>query len=219
MSRRKLAKFEENYLRKNVIEQRKSIYDQIKGNWNKEVFKNDNPIVLELACGNGEYSTGMASIFPDKNFIGVDIKGDRLWNGSTEAIDNELNNVAFLRCQILNLPNFFEKNEVDEIWIVFPDPRPRSRDAKRRLTHSRFLNIYQNILKNGGWLRFKTDSFPLFEYTLEELEGIKTSDLEYTKDLYNSDLIEEHYGINTRYEKMFSKKGFKINYLKFKFDQ
>ncbi|WP_020528531.1 tRNA (guanosine(46)-N7)-methyltransferase TrmB [Flexithrix dorotheae] len=218
MSRRKLAKFEENNKRNNVIEPGKPIYEQVKGNWNNKVFNNDNPIVLELACGNGEYSTGMANVFPEKNFIGVDVKGDRIFNGSTVAINNNLNNVAFLRCQILTLQNFFEENEVDEIWIVFPDPRPRSRDEKRRLTHPRYLNIYENILKEDSWIRFKTDSLPLFEYTLEVLEETRIKDLTYTKDLYNSDLLEEHFGIKTRYENMFSEKGFKINYLKFKFE-
>ncbi|GAA4847603.1 tRNA (guanosine(46)-N7)-methyltransferase TrmB [Algivirga pacifica] len=219
MSRKKLKKFAENEERYNVVQPGKAFYENCKGNWKKEHFKNDNPIVLELACGRGEYTTGLAAHHPDKNFIGVDLKGDRLWYGSNVAEKEGLTNVAFLRCHIQNLEQYFASNEISEIWIVHPDPRPKDRDAKRRLTHPRFLNIYKNLLEEGGLMRFKTDSKPLFEYSVETAvrERLFIEDL--TFDLYESDLLEEHFGITTRYERKFTAEGHMIHYMRFRFDK
>ncbi|MEQ8425633.1 MAG: tRNA (guanosine(46)-N7)-methyltransferase TrmB, partial [Cyclobacteriaceae bacterium] len=165
----KLARFKIISERDNVLEPGKELYFSIKGNWNEAYFKNRNPITLELACGRGEYTVGMAERFPDRNFVGVDIKGDRIWKGSTWATEKKLENAAFLRTQIHLLENFFEDEEVDEIWLTFPDPRPKKRDIKRRLCNNGFLNLYKKILKPSGIFRLKTDNTDLFNFTLEEL--------------------------------------------------
>lgn len=218
MGRSKLLRFRDNAERANVLEPGKAIYSEIKGQWREKQFKNDNPLVLELACGYGEYSTGLAGVFPEKNFIGVDIKGSRLWKGSGIAIEENLTNVAFLRTRIHALDDFFCADEVNEIWIVFPDPRPRKSDEKRRLTHSRFLDLYKRLVRGGGYIRLKTDNDELFQYTLEVLESRNdVTDLVFTDDLYHSPLREEHFGIRTRYERMFEAEGKTIKYLKFKF--
>lgn len=214
----KLKRFEINASRENVIEPGKEIYEKIKGHWKESYFKNENPMTVELACGRGEYSVGLARKFPQQNFLGVDVKGDRLWKGSTWAFDENLKNVGFLRTQILNIESFFEENEIDEIWLTFPDPRPRKRDVKRRLTSPRFLEMFKKILKQDGWFRFKTDNTNLFDYTLEEL-NLRSDilDLKFTHDLYESDLREEGFDIKTRYEEIFSAQGEKIKYLRFRF--
>ncbi|MCB0495979.1 MAG: tRNA (guanosine(46)-N7)-methyltransferase TrmB [Cyclobacteriaceae bacterium] len=216
--RKKLARFAENAQRSNVLEPGKPLYETIKGNWNKIQFKNDNPITLELACGRGEYTVGLAQHSSASNFIGIDLKGDRIWKGSGQAIELGLEHVAFLRTQIHDLLNFFEPNEVAEIWLTFPDPRPRDRDIRRRLTNPRFMEMYKTVLRPEGWFRFKTDNTGLFEYTLEVLaERDDILDLEFTKDLYTSPLKAEHFGIKTKYEKLFSDAGEKIKYLKLRF--
>lgn len=214
----KLKRFEIIAGRENVIEPGKEIFKTIKGKWNSEYFKRDKPITLELACGRGEYTVGMARLFPERNFIGVDKKGDRLWKGSTWAVEDQLANVAFLRTEILFIESFFEASEVDEIWLTFPDPRPRIRDIKRRLSSSRYINMYKKLLPPEGYFRFKTDNTDLFNFTLEEL-GYRNDliDFEYTHDLYESSLRPECYDIKTRYEEMFAAKGEKIKYLRFKF--
>jgi tRNA (guanine-N7-)-methyltransferase len=214
----KLKRFEINAGRENVIEPGKELYLQVKGRWKELYFKNPNPMTVELACGRGEYSVGLARKFPLQNFVGVDLKGDRLWKGSTWAFEEGLKNVAFLRTQILNIEAFFDEAEVDEIWLTFPDPRPRKRDIKRRLTSPRFLQMFKKILKPDGWFRFKTDNTPLFDYTLEELAQRKdVLELQHTYDLYSSELRAECHDIKTRYEEMFSAQGEKIKYLRFKF--
>lgn len=190
----------------------------IKGKWNATFFKNDNPIVLELGCGRGEYSVGLAKEYPGKNFIGIDVKGDRIWFGSTMAIENNLTNVGFLRAQIEHLEQYFEEGEVSEIWITFPDPRPKVRDEKRRLTSPRFLNLYQKIVSQKGIIHLKTDNTPLYEYTLDVIKDFSTSLLANTDDLYNSMWDEEHLGIKTRFERSYFEKGFNIKYLKFYFN-
>jgi len=214
----KLKKFDVIASRDNVLQRGKELYTKIRGNWNDLYFKNDQPITVELACGRGEYSVGLASRFPGKNFIGVDMKGDRLWKGSTLAVEQSLTNVGFLRTQILDIEAFFTPGEVDEIWLTFPDPRPRHRDAKRRLTSPRFMDIFKKLLKPGQYFRLKTDNTPLFDYTLQEL-ALRTDieDLQHTRDLYNSGLRDECFDIKTRYEEMFSAKGEKIKYLRFRF--
>lgn len=216
----KLKRFEIIGARDNVIEPGKEIFHTIRGEWNKRYFKNDHPITLELACGRGEYSVGLARHSPERNFIGIDKKGDRLWKGSTWAVEEGLHNVAFLRTQILYLESFFEPEEVDEIWLTFPDPRPRKRDIKRRLTNGRFLDMYKALLKPGGYFRFKTDNTDLFNYTLEELSYRNDlEDYQYTHDLYESSLRAECFDIKTKYEEMFTLKGERIKYLRFRFKQ
>ena len=202
----------------NVIEPSKPAYQTIKGHWRKEFFKNENPITLELACGRGEYTVGLSKLFPEKNFIGVDIKGERIWKGSMTALQEQLHNAAFLRTQILLIDNFFEPGEVNEIWLTFPDPRPRKRDIKRRLTSPRFIEIFKRLLQKGGYVRLKTDNTKLYEYTLEQIQmRSDITDLASTADVYNSSLENECFGIKTRYEQEFSQKGEKIKYLRFRF--
>ena len=147
-----------------MIEPGKEIFESIRGNWRRDFFQNDHDIVVELACGRGEYSTGLGSIFKEKNFIGVDIKGNRIWVGSKKARLEGLDNVAFLRTQIDHLTKFFEPGEINEIWIVFPDPRPKNSDEHRRLTSPKYLEIYKNLIDTGGTIHFKTDNSGLFEY-------------------------------------------------------
>lgn len=213
----KLKRFEIIAGRDNVIEPGKELFNTIKGKWNS-YFKNDNPITIELACGRGEYSVNLARQFPDRNYIGIDKKGDRLWKGSTWAVEDELENVAFLRTGILFIESFFEQAEVDEVWLTFPDPLPRKRDAKRRLSSTRYLDMYKKILKRDGYFRFKTDNTDLFNFTLEELSYRNDLvDLHYTHDLYNSSLRPECFDIKTKYEEMFSAKGEVIKYLRFRF--
>jgi tRNA (guanine-N7-)-methyltransferase len=215
--KRKQERFKIIEERQNVIEPSKAHYLQMKGKW-KEHFKNEKPITVELACGRGEYSIGLGKIFPERNFIGVDIKGERIWKGSTQAVEHDLVNVAFLRTQILLLENFFAEGEIDEIWMTFPDPRPRKRDIKRRLTSPRFLTMYKSLLRPGGMVRLKTDNTALFEYTLEELSVREDiDDLRYTRDLYESELRPECFDIRTRYEEEFTAKGERIKYLRFRF--
>lgn len=216
--KRKLERFKVIESQPNVVEPTKEFYHSIKGNWNKDFFKNDNPITVELACGRGEYTIGLAKLFPDRNYIGVDIKGERIWKGSTTATQNNLTNAAFLRTMILLVENFFAEGEISEIWITFPDPRPRVRDIKRRLTSARFLSIYKRLLKPGGYVRLKTDNTGFYEFTLEELsQRDDIVDLTFTDDVYNSELRPECFDIKTKYEQMFAAKGERIKYLRFQF--
>lgn len=213
-TRNKLEKFE--YIKQSplVLEWKKEGFETIKGSW-ADFFKNDNPITLELGCGRGEYTVGLARVFPDRNHIGVDIKGNRLWKGTKTATEEGLTNVAFLRTQILMIDNFFEAGEVDEIWITFPDPRPKESDIKRRLMSPRFLRLYEKFLKKGGVLHLKTDNEPLFDYALEVFREEKKEVLVNTKDLYSHpDLLKEHHGIQTAFETKFLAEGIKIKYLR-----
>lgn len=218
-TRNKLEKFAHNKTCPIVLEVGKDIFENIKGKWHSDFFKNDNPITLELGCGKGEYTVGLAGEFPERNHIGVDIKGDRIWKGATLANEQGLNNVGFLRTQILLIEKFFEPGEVDEIWITFPDPRPRDRDIRRRLTFPRFLNLYKNILKPGGIVHFKTDNHGLFEYTCETLEELGIKPMVCTWDLYKQpELVAEHHGIQTTFEKTYLAKGTPIKYMRFVFE-
>ena len=216
--KRKLERFKIIEERTNVIEPTKPIYKTIKGKWREEHFKNDKPITVELACGRGEYSVGLGRLFPERNFIGVDVKGERIWKGSTVAVEENLANVAFLRTHILLIENFFEPGEIDEVWLTFPDPRPTKRDIKRRLTSPRFMEMYKRLLKPGGYVRLKTDNTILYEYTLEEAQNrTDISDLKFTNDVYASELRPECFDIKTRYEEAFAAKGETIKYLRFHF--
>src|SRR5690606_20979684 len=218
MGRKKLERFRQNEMNRNVIQQGKDIFDRIKGAWNKEQFQNDRPLTVELACGRGEFTVGLARQYPERNFIGVDIKGSRIWKGSTIAIAEGLENVAFLRSQIEVLDKFFDQGEIDELWITFPDPRPREGDEKKRLTSPRFLDMYKPMIKPDGVVHLKTDNTGLFLYSQEVL--LNREDVQImvsTHDFYASSHRDEHYGIQTRYEKMFSEQGEKIKYLRFKF--
>ena len=216
MTRRKQHRFLQNAVSSNVIEVGKPLYKTIKGNWHRDYFANPNPIVLELACGKGEYTVGLAQAFPNKNFIGVDIKGDRIARGSKLAESLGLTNVAFLRTDINFLHEFFQHEEVSEIWVTFPDPQPRPKQEKHRLTHPRFLRIYQQLLIPGGTFHLKTDNPDLFAYSVEQVHTMNWTDLQSTTDLYQSPLNEIHLGIKTKYEQLFFDKGFTINYLQCK---
>ena len=218
MSRKKLVRFKENEENPNVVQAGKDIFETIKGNWNSVQFQNENPIVVELACGRGEFTVGLGRVFTTQNFIGVDIKGSRIWKGSSTATAEGIHNVAFLRTQIEQLDKFFAPGEINELWITFPDPFPRDGDEKRRLTSPRFLEMYKPLLKSGGTVHFKTDNTGLFDYSLELFKSREDIELiGFTHDFYQSEWKDDHFGIQTRYEKMFSEKGEKIKYLKFKF--
>ncbi|MDX1628369.1 MAG: tRNA (guanosine(46)-N7)-methyltransferase TrmB [Fulvivirga sp.] len=218
MSRGKLKRFADNEKRENIIQEGKPVFENIKGHWSEDYFKNDHPITVELACGRGEYTVGLARKFPDQNFIGVDIKGDRIWKGSGIAIEEGLENVAFLRTQIQQMDKFFAKGEVDEIWITFPDPRPKDRDEKRRITNPRFMDLYKSLVADDAWIRLKTDNTQLFDYTRDVLNNRKDiKNMKYTYDLYYSEYKDECHGIRTRFEKKFSEIGHDIKYLKFQF--
>ena len=195
-----------------MVQPGKDFFDHAKGHWHKLFFKNNNPIVLELACGRGEYTVWLAQHYPAKNFIGVDIRGDRMGKGLQEADVLWLTNFAFLRTIIHHIDQFFAEDEVEEIWIVHPDPRPKSRDAKRRLTHPRFLSMYEHILKPRWLLRLKTDDIDLFSYSLNMLHQKWWIILSQTHDLYQSDLLQDHYGIQTHYEKKFVGQWHTIHY-------
>lgn len=214
----KLERFRIISERANVIEPGKELFGIIKGQWNNLYFTNSRPMTVELACGRGEYAVALAKLFPERNYIGVDIKGDRIWKGSTLALEQNLTNIGFLRANILNLDVFFDAGEVDELWITFPDPRPKKRDIKRRLTSGRFLELYKKVLRPWGYVRLKTDNTGLYEYTLEELgQRADIEDLACTEDVYQSPLRAECFEVKTRYEEMFASQGEKIKYLRFRF--
>jgi len=188
-----------------------------KGNWAVEFFKNDKPVVLELACGKGEYTVNMARLFPEKNFIGIDYKGNRIWRGAKTAVEDGINNVGFLRIQIENLTDYFAPGEVDEIWITFPDPQPQLSREKKRLTSPRFLDMYKILLKPGGMMHLKTDNDGLHQYTHEKIAELGLKQHIRTEDLYHSEFADEVLSIKTYYEKKYLKDNKNINYLKFSF--
>ena len=217
MSRMKNIRFKEIEDNYNVIQEGKLLFKTIKGKWLSDFFNNNNPIVLELGCGKGEYTVGLAKLFPEINFIGIDIKGDRIAIGSNYAIENSLNNVAFVRTKVHDIENFFNDSEVSEIWITFPDPHSLHSGIRRRMTNERFLKIYKKILHGKGMLHIKTDNEPFFDYSVDELNKFGVEDFIQTKDLYNSDFNISHYGIKTRFEEKFTAKGFNIKYLACRF--
>lgn len=189
---------------------------EMKGKWGRSHFKNENPLVLELACGKGDYTLGLARRYPDKNFIGVDIKGNRIWKGASIALEENLDNVAFFRTRIEQIALFFEPAEVDEIWITFPDPFIRKSKANRRLTSAFFINHYRKILKPGGFIHLKTDATSLYEFTLETLAEASACTLHYhDDDIYSKPLYSPELEIKTFYEQMHLEAGKKIKYVKF----
>ena len=188
----------------------------IKGKWKSEVFKNDNPLVVELGCGKGEYSLGLSRKYPDKNFLGVDVKGARMWKGASDANNEGISNVAFLRTRIEFIEYCFAKSEIDEIWITFPDPQIKKKRAKNRLTHPVFLDRYSNILQDNGLIHLKTDSQFLHGYTLGIVEGHQHHLEDAEHDIYNAVLKRENMEIKTHYEKLFLAKNMPISYLRFR---
>ena len=188
----------------------------IKGKWKSAVFKNDNPLVVELGCGKGEYSLGLSRKYPDKNFLGVDVKGARMWKGASDANIEGISNVAFLRTRIEFIEYCFAKSEIDEIWITFPDPQIKKKRAKNRLTHPVFLERYSNILQENGLIHLKTDSQFLHGYTLGIIEGHQHHLEDAEHDIYNAVLKRENMEIKTHYEKLFLAKNMPISYLRFR---
>jgi tRNA (guanine-N7-)-methyltransferase len=189
------------------------------GQWSKGFFKNGNPLVLELACGKGEYAVNLARLFPGKNFIGIDYKGNRIWRGAKTALEDGVNNVTFLRIQIETLLDYFAAGEVDEIWITFPDPQPQLSREKKRLTSPRFLDKYKSLLKPGGVVNLKTDNDDLHAYTSEKINEFSLNLHIKTEDLYHSEFVDDVLSIKTYYEKKYLKDNKNINYLKFSFDK
>ena len=189
----------------------------VKGKWNELIFKNNQPITLELACGKGEYTVNLAKKYPERNFIGIDFRGPRIFTGAKIALDEQLTNVAFGRMKIENITNFFATEEVAEIWITFPDPFPKDKHEKHRLTFPKFLERYKQIVKKDAILQLKTDDIDLFRYTKSVIESEKLNLVYYKEDIYATPLDFEVLEIKTFYEKQFLAQGKSINYLQFKF--
>ena len=190
----------------------------MKGKWN-EFFGNDHPITLELACGKGEYAVGLGRLYPEQNFIGIDIKGNRIWRGAKTALEEKLGNVAFIRSAIDQITNYFCPHEVAGIWITFPDPQLRESRSKKRLTHPRFLRLYQQFLAPGGKVHLKTDSPVLYTFTLEVINLFGLSVLYRTEDLYGSAELSEELSIKTHYEGLDIAGSHRIHYICFLIDQ
>jgi tRNA (guanine-N7-)-methyltransferase len=191
---------------------------EIKGNWNEVYFKNANPVILELGCGRGEYTINLAMKYPDKNFIGVDVKGPRLWRGAKTFIENGMNNGAFIRTLIETITDYFAPGEVSEIWVTFPDPQPKPSREQKRLVSRRFLELYKQILKPGGLIHLKTDNEGLFRWATESFEqNNEVAVLASTEDLYQSAFLDELTSIKTTYEGKYLAEGVAIKYVRFIF--
>jgi len=214
----KLRRFEAIKSFDNVFEPVREQDFEHSGKWNENIFKNQNPIVLELGCGKGEYSVGLGTLFSDKNYIGVEIKGNRIYIGAREAIDKNLNNVAFLRTRIDYIDSYFKENEVDEIWLTFSDPQPNK--PRKRLTSTLFINRYRKFLKPGGLIHLKTDSSVLFDSTMEQIKLNEYELVDLRPDLYatvkEGDEEQKIFSIKTHYETLFTKRGHVIKYCCFK---
>ncbi|MES2628078.1 MAG: tRNA (guanosine(46)-N7)-methyltransferase TrmB [Bacteroidota bacterium] len=222
MSKKKQPKFAENLTFPHLFQpELNDVLEgrfEMKGRWSREFFKNEHPIVIELGCGKGEYTIGLAQSDPSKNYIGVDIKGARLWRGSKTVKEKQLSNVAFIRTKIEFIEGFFGEGEVDEIWLTFSDPQPQK--ARKRLTSRAFIERYLKILKPGGTIHLKTDSRLLFNYTMEQIEEFGYVPGTHTFNLYNEldkfpETFRETLQIKTFYEKMWLEKGYPINYVSF----
>jgi len=221
-SKNKLKRFKENETFSNVIQPtRQEVFDdtlKLKGNWSKSFFKNEQPIVLELGCGKGEYSVNLAKMFPEKNFLGIDIKGARFWKGAKTSLEEKITNVGFLRTQIELVDLLFDENEIDEIWITFPDPQIKYKRTKHRMTNPEFLKKYKKILKPKGVVHLKTDSEYMHGYTLGLLQGLGL-EIEYAHhDVYGTtNAPKEVTEIQTYYESQYLAIRKKITYLRFNF--
>ncbi len=221
-SKNKLKRFIQNESFSNVIQpNRQELLSKnfnYKGNWNSLYFKNNNPIIIELGCGRGEYTVNLAKLNPDKNYIGIDIKGARFWRGAKTSIDEKLDNVVFLRTQIELINLVFGKDEVDEIWLTFPDPQIKYQRTKHRLTNPFFINLYKKILKDKGIVHLKTDSEFLHGYTLGILKSFSINLIFSNHDIYkNNNAPDEVINIKTHYEKLFLESNKNISYLSFTF--
>ena len=221
-SKNKLKRFKENETFSNVIQPtRQEVFDdtlKLKGNWSKTFFKNEQPVVLELGCGKGEYSVNLAKMFPEKNFLGIDIKGARFWKGAKTSLEEKIINVGFLRTQIELVDLLFDENEIDEIWITFPDPQIKYKRTKHRMTNPEFLKKYKKILKPKGVVHLKTDSEYMHGYTLGLLQGLDLK-IEYAHhDVYGTtNAPKEVTEIQTYYESQYLAIRKKITYLRFNF--
>ena len=210
MGQKKLVRFEELKSFSNVLQ----FPENMKGQW-KSHFQNDHPVTLELACGKGEYTVDLAKLYPQRNFIGVDLKGNRIWVGAKKALRENIANAAFLRTQIEQIDQYFDKNEVNEIWITFPDPQLRVSKAKKRLTHPRFLRLYKQVIVPGGPIHLKTDSPVLYQFTKRVIEMYNCTTERHTEDLYSENEITDELRIKTYYESLDIAKSSRIYYLRF----
>ncbi|WP_121666987.1 tRNA (guanosine(46)-N7)-methyltransferase TrmB [Mesonia aquimarina] len=220
-SKNKLKRFKENESFSNVIQPKRSEIVEgefkLKGKWASDFFKNNLPVVLELGCGKGEYSVGLAKMFPDKNFLGIDIKGARFWRGAKTALEENMTNVGFLRTQIELVDQIFAENEIDEIWITFPDPQIKYKRTKHRLTNTEFLQKYKKILKPEGVVNLKTDSEFMHGYTLGLLHGEGHEILHANHDVYKNEYSpKEVVGIQTFYENQYLEQNKKITFIQFR---
>lgn len=214
MGHKKLIRFEAIKTFSNVLE-----YPQgMKNKWN-EFFKNDHPITLELACGKGEYAVGLGRLHADRNFIGIDIKGNRIWKGAKTALDEGLSNIAFIRSHIDKVTDYFGKDEIDEIWITFPDPQLKFSRAKKRLTYPRFLRLYQQFLKPGGLVHLKTDSPDLYQFTKTVINLFDLELLVDDDDAYAQPIVSQELQIKTHYEALDIAQSNRIHYLQFKLNK
>ena len=211
MAQKKLLRFSQIKAFKNVFEHPTNM----QGKWH-EYFENERPIILELACGRGEYTVSLAKLYPNKNFIGIDIKGNRMYLGAKKALEEKIVNAFFLRTQIEKLPDYFNADEIDEIWITFPDPQLRLSKAKKRLTHPRFLRLYQRVIKTEGCIHLKTDSPDLYFFTKKATEMLGIEMMVDLDDAYKQDNISEELKIKTHYESLDIAGSKKIHYLQFK---
>lgn len=221
MAKNKLHRFSQIHSFSNVVQpgDRYPCPDHpMRGQWNKEFFNNDHPITLEIGCGKGEYTIGLAQAFPERNFIGIDIKGERLWRGAKTALEQGLQNVAFLRIQAERINHFFAEQEVSEIWITFPDPQPQESRIRKRLVYPAFLDRYRRLLLPQGLIHLKTDNRFFFDYALQTIEEQGHELLQHTFDLYHDPAIEEHgvKDIQTYYERKYLEEGLPIHYLQFR---
>jgi len=220
MGKDKLARFAAIKTFENVLEYERNQPFPMRGNWHRDFFKNDNPLVLELGCGKGEYSVGLAKMYPQTNFLGLDIKGNRMFIGAREALKLNMTNVGFLRTRIDFIDALFGPNEVDEIWLTFSDPQPQK--PKKRLSSLMFIERYRKFLKPGGLVHMKTDNDLLFEFTMEQIEEHGNPIIDYRPDLYATLATEtdpaqrEIFSIKTHYEQLFHSKGHVIKYVSFK---
>ena len=217
MGKNKLAKFDDMAGYPHVFQYPFAVLKEkgfeLKGHWHERFFDNENPIVLELGCGKGEYTVGLAGLFPEKNFIGVDIKGARMWTGAKASLEAEMKNVAFLRTSIELIAHFFAPGEVAEIWLTFPDPQMKK--VNKRLTSTRFMRLYREILSEGGIVHLKTDSNFMYTYTLEMAKANNFPILFNNNDLYHSGLMDDILSIKTYYEQQWIERGLNIKYIKF----